>query len=277
MIRSWEDEVKAIAVSDDGKRVAVGFAAGETWVYVYEHYNPQLTPWTSHPFIRRNEDKDGKNDDDDTANSYFVGKQFSCQVRDLQFLPNSYWLVIATEDVYGEGLSVCDATNQSTMQAESYLATEAGEHHDGGVRAVTVCSLKGRTNDQTFISSLGMDGRHCLWDLTPKNPRQWKLIHREGSLAVTKKDVGESLASDAWDRSCRPAFVRGEALLCLPGEPFLQLRNLVPSRDDKTPQECNHLDTPHTDVIVAIAAWRDRAVVTSARDGRVVLWAIQVS
>jgi WD40 repeat protein len=306
-VRRFDEEaVRALAVSPDGKRVAVGFDSGATRIYTYPDFNVSASASASscshHPFLPEPSDSDAVEESDQEnlfsqsdalggsltvpGETYFDGPCFDSPVRDLIFLPfsnsnnnnNKYWLAAAWES----GMCVINATASTTV-TDRYLQESAKEaFEEGGVRGLAFRNGS--------LASLGMDGRLCLWDLADAaHPETWKLLRRESSCCVTKKDLGEFLGADAWDRSCRPHFVQSSSklVLAMPGATYLQLRCLLTTANATTvtdhdqPVLGNDDGSPHQGHIEAIVTMAssptsdDPFVITSGRDGRVVVWEIE--
>ena len=257
IIRTWpDDEIKTVAVSTDGRRVAVGLDSGSLHIYAYDDYdilgvhsNTSDTTTPPHPFASPH-----------PTETSFCGPYQPAAIRDLQFQHtqqdnnnNKYWLAVATE----AGLSVLDAAT-----ADSIVAASPPDLEHGGVRSVLWWS-------STLLSSIGMDGRHGVWQL-PKN--NLELVSSES--CITRKDVGEVLGSDVWDRSsraCKAPF----NILCLPGEPFLQLRVREDTDDKWHASNMTSTSTAggHNQAIVLATLHPTNGnVVTSGRDGRVLEW-----
>jgi hypothetical protein len=311
VIRRYDDGVRAVTVSQNGKRVAVGFDDGSTKIYCYDDYDGTSSP---HPFAasaaatqKSSNDFDNDalfsqdfavmDDDDDDDGKIFAGPQFDVPIRDLQFHPSSnndkspYYLAIATE----ASMCVVDASSSETLTTR-FLQTEVQEHHDHcGIRGIAFCPQSG-----DWLASLAMDGRLCVWS-TPMvaDPKTaWKLLHRESTTCVTRKDVGEIHGADPWDRSCRPVWVLApksgtedtsgvEIYLATPGKVNLEIRRMVltskqsdivqvvsvPSSDGDD-DEIN-VDGGHVEAIVAISqVGNSPSIVTSGRDGRVIRWTL---
>lgn len=302
IIRHWDedDDIRAVAVSPDGTRIALGFDSGSTVIYTYSEQellaqvveavvdDNQQQQQQQHPFCARRP----------SPKHCAAGPTFSAAIRDLAFHPAApHLLAVATE----EGLCVLDI---SLLQNNNkrYLQDEAAQHHDGsGIRGLAF-SASGRT-----LASLGMDGRLCTWDTTidtaataataiGQQPAHWKLRHREQGRCVTKKDVGELLGADAWDRSCRPHFVADDsldnattrAILAVPGETYLQLRSVVVEATGTTTKKAGQqttfdqaLEAGHVESIVAMASSSSnknskscKHLISTGRDKRVILWSI---
>jgi WD40 repeat protein len=301
-VRRFDEEaVRALAVSPDGKRVAVGFDSGATHIYEYPDFDASSL---HHPFLPELAVPDAAEEPDEDnlfsqsdglgasltvpGETYFAGPCFDSPVRDLLFLPLSstdsatkYWLAAAWES----GMCVLNATASATV-TQRYLEEFAKEAYDeGGVRGLAFRNHS--------LASLGMDGRLCLWDLSDAvHPENWKLLRRENSCCVTKRDVGEVFGADAWDRSCRPHFVQSSVnvLLAMPGATYLQLRCLSSKTsptavqtvaDHDQPVVGDDMDSPpqgHIESIVTMTSSPisdDPYIITSGRDGRVVVWEIQ--
>jgi WD40 repeat protein len=301
LIRPWDDdddEIRAVAVSHDGKRIAVGMEIGSTILYTFDTVmNVDDTADSTesgakqlHPFLR----KEG-------ALKPMAGPMFSAQVRDLQFHPlRPDVLAVASE----EGLCVLEWTSvhnddhdeDDDLVSSRHLEESASEHHNGsGIRSVAFSA------DGTVLASLAMDGRVCLWDTSPAQPSAYKLLYRAEDRSVTKRDMGAYTGADAWDRSCRPHFLHYpnstgvcnyRHVLALPGATHVQLLLIHPmnatdnaplvvpvktvSSDDDTSLTKGHIET-----IVAITSRAKRSqstdtlsmrMVTTGRDSRAILW-----
>jgi WD40 repeat protein len=269
VVRSFDDAIRAVAVSHDGKRVAIGFDDGSTKIYRYEN---SVSPEEQHPFLQK---PDSTNEDDFLSQSdglvenkdekMFPGPRFDSPVRHLAFDPRSYHLCISSE----AGVCIVDVTCPKSLQ-ERYLQDMADREHDAsGIRGVCYFHHKGKI----MLATLAMDGRLCVWDVTGDDPSiDYELEHRDASKCVPKPDVGEIHNADICDRSCLPLAV-GDSCLVLPGIPDVQLRlfhNL-----GKQEFLTSLPDRGHVDAIVAMAASPDgRHLVTSGRDGRVIIWSV---
>jgi WD40 repeat protein len=139
--RQWDDAIRAIAISPNGKRVAAGFETGAITIYVYDDY--KVTNGSTkepHPFFKKawqkwqrrqeqQKEDDGDDDDDDHGllsqsslgmgdngedeELSFPGPPMSAPIRDLQFDPR------------------CGGGNDSSSSSSSHpyflaIATEAG-------------------------------------------------------------------------------------------------------------------------------------------------------
>jgi hypothetical protein len=294
IVQQYDDEVRSIAVSQDGKRLAVGFETGSTQIYTFDQ-NTDDEILVLHPYVQAIEKiksaEEKKNDDDLMSqdcgivdnSSYFPGPDLGAPIRDLAFLPqtsdsddtssssSSYLLAIASE----AGMCVIDVTSQDIMTgSERLLEQESKEFHDQcGIRGLAVSVVKNKT---TVLASLAMDGRMCLWDVT-----KMKLLKREEQICVPKKDVGEIHNADAYDRSCRPVIYNEQStadiIIGTPGkltpclrvlDSNLNLQLIDDSSFDSIPEE----ETGHIQSIVSILFCSDRLLVTSGRDGRVQVW-----
>ena len=275
-----DDSIRAVAISPDGKRVAVGFDSGSTMIHVYN----DLETDTKHPYWQGQKGK------------VLDGPCFDSPIRDLQFHPSCkesdcYFLAMASE-------SACYLVNvidqDSIDQGNHWLQDAMEKEHDGsGIRGLAFATLGHNddiNNQKTVLVSLALDGRLCYWNVSSlKSPSDWKLVKRETSACVTKKDPGEILGADPFDRSCRPHFVttaKNSVLLALPGETYLQLRTIEADTlevkewdqpDSSQGNDANGRVKGHIETIVALASHPkdDRYLVTSGRDGRVVAWELQ--
>ena len=263
-LKRYEDAVRAVAFSDDGKRVVVGFETGEVEVYKFDDYEGG----TIHPFARVTAKDDVDENDllsQDLSNSHkdsFPGPQFDLPIRDLQFLPQTFWLVVATES----GMCIIDVTSSESLD-KRLLEREVQEHHnEGGIRGVAI------NRPATLMASLGMDGRLCVWDVKEddSNTPKVTLLQREKTVCITKKDYGEVHGADAFDRSCRPLF--GKNSLVTPGQLLPLIRRIKGEKQLETMEATNVEEDGHIESIVTIAFFNESYLVTSGRDCRVILW-----
>jgi WD40 repeat protein len=313
-VRRFDEEaVRALAVSPDGKRVTVGFDSGMMQIFTYPDFDVNSSSSVHHPFLPELPDTDTAEEPDEDnlfsqsdglgashtvpGETSFAGPCFDSPVRDLLFLPltttqsgsssvNEYWLATAWES----GMCVLNATASATV-TQRYLEEEAKEAYDEG-------GIRGLAFEDKSLASLGMDGRLCIWDLSDRvKPDNWKLLRRENSNCVTKKDLGEVFGADAWDRSCRPHFMQSlspaSELLAMPGATYLQLRRVsqptatssraVTDHDQPVVGEDKDSSSPHQGHIESIVTMAssptpyDPYIITSGRDGRVVVWEIESS
>jgi len=277
----FDDSVRALACSKDGKRVVVGFDDGSTQVFAYNTYDnstdSSINNGNHHPFVVKTSSdnfldefsgNDGLGTQEGLNTDMFSGPRFSGPIRDLAFDPRNYCVAFATEAA--PGFCVVDVSSESTLDSR-YLDKIAGDSHDqSGVRGVSYAP------DGEFIASLGMDGRLCIFS-TPSSldPEiDWDLHHRDPFLCVSKKDVGELNGADAMDRSSFPAWSPNSKLLALPGATDLQLR-FTPNLDKPPLASSDSSDDAHCDDIAAIAfSPNSKHMVTSARDLKVCVWSI---
>lgn len=278
-VRHWEDQfIRTLAISIDGKRVAVGNDISETKIFTYESYDPSSKDKESiHPFCQKN----------NSSEIFELGPTFDAPIRDMQFYPNnSDWLAIATEG----GMGIVCLKQTSKYHSIKYLWDEVEEQHDGsGIRSMAFHQLK---DNVVVLASLAMDGRLCLWDVSDINqPDNWKILVREANKCITKNDTGEMLGADAWDQSCRPLFLtvpskmntsERVSVLALPGMPYLQLRRLdydngkVKMEMFDQPNIENTVIEGHIEPIVALATCKNSSyLISTGRDKRVVVWSIQ--
>jgi WD40 repeat protein len=268
IVQRYDDAVRAVAVSQDGKRIAVGFDNGGTQIYDYDDYTTGTTSTVDepHPFCQTTSST--KSDDllsqdfTSTATNFFAGPQCEGPIRDLQFVDKGtdddkeYWLAIASES----GLVVVNVTCSDTL-SQRELEHEAKEHHDH-------CGIRGVAVHGNVLASLAMDGRVCVWNLVTL-----KLVHRESTWCIPKKDVGEVHGSDAYDRSCRPVISKDCLLLATPGQLLPVARTLngteITTLDLTNTQED---DPGHVESIVCLAFLPNHHLVTSGRDSRLILW-----
>ena len=282
--RQFDEEIRAVAVSIDGKRVAVGFEDGSSKIFVYDDYNKDEEG--HHPFLAGLKQKKRSGDDDDNEDEdeggffsqlsegdhdenevSYPGPSFEVPIRDLKFDPrNKYYLAVASES----GFCVINTKSESAS-ANRHLVHECDQEHDsGGIRGLAYC--KGQEEDTNVLASLAMDGRLCLWDVSDPN-LGFELLHRDVTKCVSKTDVGEINEADVADRSCRPVFSSSK-YLGLPGSTDMQLRN---ASDWKASLFLSSVDGDgHIETIVSMVFTQDeKHVITSGRDGRIVLWKLE--
>lgn len=257
IVQRFDDGIRAVATSSDGKRIAVGFDTGSTHIYTFDDYDVSNTSsGSSHPFCQTNQ-----NDDNDdllsqdfmaTTSDYFLGPQFDSPIRDLCFY-DKHWLVVASES----GLCMVNAESRDTLK-DRELEQDVQEHHDHcGIRGV---SIEGKT-----LATLAMDGRLCLWDL-----EQRKLLLRDATTCISKTDVGEVHGANAFDRSCRPWLQGG--YIVTPGK----LKPCIRKWDGKNLQDPLEVEGDgHADWIVYLVPASQQYWVSSGRDGKLVLWKLQ--
>lgn len=287
IIREYDEgAIRALAVSSDGRRVAVGFDNGSTRIYKYGDYNGSAD---HHPFAPPS--KGGSNNDDDEDDNGFLsqpdldededmedvayaGPQMEAAVRDLKFLPNGHWLAIATEAT--TGLSVVNVSSTETMK-DRYLETQVEKEHDGcGVRGVDITS-----DELQMMASLALDGRLCVWKVSDvaiaKSTTDKVPVVREAQCCVPQRDIGACGSTPA-DQACLPHWVK-PGVLALPGKTQLQLRKVTLLNDclvlEESKQPVNTDPSKgHIERISALASQGD-FVVSSGSDGRVILWELQ--
>ncbi|CAB9500649.1 WD repeat and HMG-box DNA binding protein 1 [Seminavis robusta] len=284
----YDAAIRAVAVSTDGQRVALGFDNGETRVYQYNDYNPKNTKF--HPFIpppktrSNDDDSDAESDEDDGSNQQhdksWMGPSLRAAVRDLKFFPNSHWLAIASEDS-DQGVCVVNVASEDTT-SKCLLGPQCKDiHNSSGVRGASVTT----TGNNHFMASLAMDGRLCVWQASPSSlekldgEKSKVPATKEDKQCVTKVDAGEASGfSDVYDRSSLPLWVSSNVLV-LPGQTHLQLRHAslkdgkVVIQESKQPANSDP-SKGHIETIVALTSAGD-LIVSSGRDGRVILWRLE--
>jgi WD40 repeat protein len=296
IVQRYDDEVRAVAVSPNGKRIAIGFDDGSTQIYKFDDYDIHSSDNVLHPFLKAIEkvrttnssNNNNNNDHDDllsqdflaghTGMEYFAGPRFESPIRDLQFIPvvqeNDYLLAIASEG----GLCLVVATSLDEMTASPrLLEQEVRDHHDhGGIRSIAI------NDNADIMASLGMDGRLCLWDLN-----EIALLVREDILCIPKKDVGEILGADPYDRSCRPLIYNNNVIVT-PGKltPYvrgLQKNTTTGVADTNTANNILHVvddttfegatENGHMEPIVSMTYFsNNECLATSGRDAQIILW-----
>ena len=177
-VRTFDEGIRSVAVSTDGRRVAVGLESGETRIFAYE--SPYGSDDQLHAFLNApsatnaNADDDGMDgmDDDDgfggmmsqeddlsspskSTNSpssttggmtEYAGPRFDAPVRDLAFLlpegedgKSKHKYYLAIATESPASFCVVDVSTAESAGGERYLQTEAEASHDsGGVRGLAV-------------------------------------------------------------------------------------------------------------------------------------------
>lgn len=271
-IKRYDDCIRAVAVSPDGKRVAVGFDDGSTIIYCYDSYDNTKDDDDAalHPFLTptQEESSSTQEDTDATPSSFAVRVQSS--VRQLTFDPRGRYLSVVSEDGNAP-LVVYDATDEASASTP-YLGEESGEEHSGGgVRSVSY------SDGGDVLSTLGMDGRFLAWK-TPNALRdpslEWEAMYKD-VIAIMEAEAGEGMGSDAADRSSRLVWgsVGGRSIVLLPGKTDVQYRVLGEGDDHDLGKQKFVMEGGHKDVIVTMA-WEPEGArfVTGGRDGKVFLW-----
>jgi WD40 repeat protein len=239
MVREFDDgAVRAIAVSSDEKRIAIGFDDGSLNIYT-----------------------------DGALKSCFAAPYREGLLRDLKFHPRyPYWLAVASE----QETELINIETEETVKSESVLKDEVMTAHNGsGTRSI---EFHLHSDSKVIMTTLSLDGRLCYWDVSGK-PTDWCLLHCEKSRCITKEDMSEVLGADPWDRACRVSHtsLSNNIVSVLPGETFVQLRRV----DGTSVEDCSGSDVEHTESIV-IALVRRQQVVTSGRDGTLILWNLKL-
>ena len=346
-IRRYDDDmVRAVAISDDGKRVVVGFEEGTTKVYVYDDYDSKGNDDATsvHPFVGTTAVVESMEADETNPScslsqdpwssssqtselavrpgeTVWNGPSIEGPLRVIQFCPGTHTIIVATEA--GGCVSVSVATAEEASQVvtldddgnddHSLYALSKRHHNASGIRSLALYQVQ----HTIWMATLAMDGRVCLWkctlssssSLSSASLSSWTLVQRDAVPCVTKKDVGEHLGADAWDRSCRPHFLGSllsphattNWILSLPGEPYLQFRRgttvgstgSVRDCDSSPPAPSITTTTITTATAATTTVTRDGPIqghieaivcstslpgepflVTAGRDGRVIVWQV---
>ncbi|GKY95432.1 hypothetical protein MPSEU_000504700 [Mayamaea pseudoterrestris] len=288
-IRRFDDDsVRVIGASDDGKRVVIGSDSGMVQVYSYDDYDAN----EAHPFISNsptiNEDAPDEDDllmsqSDALGASYqgeqtFAGPSYEAPIRDVKFLPNSHFAVIATETA----LTIVNLESSNTL-TENVQELET----DVGVRGVTM--IQTEEND-LILSALDMNGRLTHYKISlydDKNTTSYQVLEKEARLVIEKRDVGEMLGASAACRSSRPCWLQmadnRRAVLAVGGQTYLQLRALGTLKMELSEQDqpLSILDSEtggvqgHLDSIVLTETIGNDHVVSCGRDKRLVVWKLE--
>ena len=261
-VRRWEDDaLRAVAVSPNQRTVVVGVDSGQVEIYSFAHYNGTAAV---HPFcaITPTDDEDDafmsqsdKLTSPQPSDKMSNGPRGDAAVRDIVFL-NDDMVAIAFE-------SDLKLVNLAEDDMPTYLSKESRSQHDGsGVRGLAWNA------ELELLTSLGMDGSVCYWKCPLANPEESKLWRKDANLQVAKRDLGEVLGADAWDRSCRPW--QNGSYLAIPGANLWQLVHWTtePELDYK---QLFQTDTVHKKTMVVIRS-KGAHWITADRAGDVVLW-----
>ena len=274
VLHRYNDMIRAVAVSADGKRVVVGCDDGSTLVYPFDDYTiTRGEAGARHPFCEalwhRKEHQDDDDDDNLLSQDFFSagmksfpGPQIELPIRDLMFV-KEYVVAMASES----GLVLVNVDSPSTL-LERALEHDIQEHHSNS-------GIRGIARFHKYLATLAMDGRLCLWDTDAKT-----LVQREAVTCIPRKDVGEIHGADACDRSCRPVFCPlssdTEAMLVTPGKLLPAVRWLSEGTLQEMELENTTPEKGHMEPIVAIHFLKPnenvRYFLTSGRDARVILW-----
>ena len=313
IVQRYEDAVRCIAVSEDEKRLAIGFDTGKTLIYCFDEFvqenQSQSEKTDIHPYVQSLEKVQNKEESpvddflsqdcitDDNDLDSFAGPDLGAPARDMLFIPQkdsatpsskTYMLAIASE----AGMFVMNVTTKDIMdKSDHLLEEESRQAHDFcGIRGFSAGTIEARsskssgssnsTDEVVVLASLAMDGRLCLWDFTNK-----KLLQREDTICVPKKDYGEIHDADAYDRSCRPiAFSanthdgkKKELIISTPGKLIPCTRILNLTTEDSELKLSNGFKTKdpemgHIQPVITMIYCSENMLVTSGRDGCVLVW-----
>mmetsp|Transcript_52005 Transcript_52005/g.125459 ORF Transcript_52005/g.125459 Transcript_52005/m.125459 type:complete len:1141 (+) Transcript_52005:91-3513(+) len=269
--------------------------------------------------------------------TYFAGPNQELPIRDMVFLPtktqaagnskgssswdgmngeefdDTYMLAVASES----GVSLVSATTEDdrvksnvlTTTPSSYFETELKErHHNSGIRgmALTKSGDGDESNSDLILATLSMDGFLCLWDMnvetaTRQGESNYKFnLYRESTSCIPRKDVGEYLDADEYDRSCRPIIHGGgnqnnTKFLVTPGKLYPTIRSITSLNNNNSTKkvvvDCfedsifksdddggvdgndnTNMADGHLESTVASLFCSPNVLITSGRDSRIVVW-----
>jgi hypothetical protein len=303
VVRTTDEAIRAVAANRSGTRFVVGMDSGESTLYAYEPEQVAAAiaeGGTGHPFAavastraERHDDHGGDDDDDvdrfmsqgsdailaepRKGESRWEASQDDDSMRDYVWLDDGTTLLCASEKHW----YWLDCSTETSCLTKHFPPELDAAHSGSGIRSLAL------NQNQTVLITLDMEGRACWWKPTIKacaaangaSPK-WTLLHREATKCVSRQDVGEVFGSSSWCRSSRPQFVTSK-VAALPGEPFLQLRRVDNGSVEMFDQVVDESGDGgkvqgHVQAIVTMCS-RDGYLITSGRDGRVVVWDIQVS
>uniref|UniRef100_A0A7S3QHM5 Minichromosome loss protein Mcl1 middle region domain-containing protein n=1 Tax=Chaetoceros debilis TaxID=122233 RepID=A0A7S3QHM5_9STRA len=304
IIHQYDEAVRALAFSNDGQRVAVGYEDGHVDMYAFTA--EQLQGEDSHPFLNTAKGKEqsasqsqsqddgmddlftqGDDEDDDDLfssrmevlkPSFRLSHRFESSIRSLQFSPTCtsecYYLAIAADSK--PGFLIANVTSSSSQAV--YLEDEAEKaHEEEGIRSLSY------SPDGNTLASLSHKGRLCLWNVPggggDSDPElEWEILHRDAHYAVQKPDMSAFMDYDAGDRSIMPVWgCTGTSTECvaLPGEKDLHIR-----RSGALEKDCMILPSfggeSVTGELVGLAFDPSKKgyVVSSSRDGKISMWKV---
>jgi WD40 repeat protein len=275
VVRRWEDDtLRAIAVSPNQRTVMVGVDSGEVEIYSFDDYQvaPEGTGQT-HPFCATDNAEDEDDNDMFLSQSDKItsprpsdtmkpGPRGEAPVRDIVFLNDNVVAIAYESDLKLVNL------NDENMATTYYLSKESKSQHGGaGVRGMSW------NPKYEILTTLGLDGSVCFWNCPLSDPASAKLWKKESNLKVSKKDVGEVLGADSWDRSSRP-WDHGD-YLAIPGSTLWQLIQWtcsdLPEKDKLNYTQLFQTDTVHSKTMVLIRS-RGMQWISTDRAGEVVVW-----
>jgi WD40 repeat protein len=303
VVRTTEDAIRAVAVNQSGTRVVLGSDSGDTFIFAYDDDTLEGGAGGEHPFVAMplsssSSLKDGEDSEDrfmSQGSEMVVRQGETCweasrdddAMRDYAWLNDGTTLLCASEKHW----FWLDCSTEASCVTKHFAGELDAAHAGSGIRSVAL------NENQSALITLDMEGRACWWRPATNNRNnkkgsggapEWELLHREATKCVTRKDVGEVFGSSSWCRSSRPHFVTG-TVAALPGEPFLQLRRLklpkgngngdgsleVETFDQVVDEARDGSVQGHVQAIVTMCS-RDGYLITAGRDGRVVVWDVQV-
>lgn len=314
IIQQYDDPVKALAFSDDGQRVAVGYDDGCVDIYVYsaEEVHIAKTESSTHPFLKQGTsvggagasggtDDDEENEDDAflTQSSQFdednnltvqptfrVQHRFESTIRDLKFRPNtesdhggSYYLAIASES--NPGFMIANVTSDKSFC--KYLHEDASATYDqGGVKSL------GFSPHGNVLMTCGMNGKLAFWSVkgTSDPALDWELLSCDDGKIIPDVDTGDF--STVAVRCTRPSWSPCGNMIGIPGNMDLRFRKNdekdVDCDDDnnewltKNRMVLNLKGKTNEDGIKVVALAFDPMntglMIASTRDGNIGLWKI---
>ena len=264
---SSSSSISAIACSNDGERVAVGYKDGTTRIYSFTTEQLGSSSSSYHPFFTTTPNKD--------EFEYTAGPRFQSCVRALAFDPrssskNGYFLAVASED-YNCGVCVVNIS----MSEERYLVELSSSY--GGVRSIAYTPTV--ENDTVLLAAIGMDGKLTIYTCIGLDQPDvyWDVLSREILAIIPTKDIGDSLRTSSTTTTydalwaVEPIWSPDGTLLILPGSTDVQLR----LRGDITKKYCifsNRKEGHLLGDIVACAVNDSDLLVSVGRDGTTCVW-----
>eukprot|EP01082_Thalassiosira_pseudonana_P008326 g7365.t1 g7365 contig24:441116-445003(+) len=271
-IRTYDECVRALAISPDGLRVAVGFDEGESKIYSYDDFVPAADEATAsegihHPFILQasTEQDSGflsqsfSQADGSTTTAEFEGPRLASAYRQMAFDPrcnsgafkDKYYLAIVSENgdhpfviVNVKSEETCETVNFVGDGTKAYFGGESHTAHDGGgARSLAYSPFLSGVGTM-FLATLGMDGKMVTWNVSGDDPDvEWESCSEDAAKCVERVDAGE-LANDAGDGGCNVVWgvlKSGSedplACLLLPGKTNVQFR-VCPLTNASSTSDC---------------------------------------
>lgn len=257
-VQEYDDLVRALAFSNDGTRIAVGYDSGSVDIFCFTEDQLKLAENGTHPFFSRGSGKSENQEDnmdeeeedlfdamltqgdDETSGPSGSGNKssggltlltpsfsiprFDSEIRSLSFQniaksSKSQKYHLAIA-LESNGFAVVDVTSSTTSENSMYLHSESKTHYTNfGTRHATF-SPSGGT-----LATIGCNGRAAFWATSPhsSDPElEWEMSHGDSFACIEKKDGGAF--ADSGDRGMELVWSGDGCVVGIPGSRDLQLR-----------------------------------------------------